>query len=664
MESLETYLRLAVNFVGRTAYQVSEYDGKLLNFLVSATHHARNLKRGKITENENSQKLASFINQTNVIIEEEQDKNEYDIMKQIVQAAEIVAYGGKQESNLGMYSYDMVFAATLGSVNATMKEYIDKASAVSEPQTLYFMERIDGQSVLYEKATEEETRKLEALNLFEISDDPNKRTEKQKENLNLAYELFLSFAFKAVIGFPEGKMVDDIIDFNTGETGNHTKVKYNLYFREFSIIQFLPTRREGYIFNNYTQDNNLWAFKFTADLSLIGVSLDTLPPEVKEKVNNIDPGQIFSISQLFLDLNEPQLLSLPTIEGLTPATMDVLSSKFVTFYFSYLRKHAGEAIIGYSIVPKSVSSSKPYLLKPRDFRFYISPYYENSQPVPAKKKLYTLNYIVICEDKTFPELRNITWNWVDEKQYQFMNGVVSISKGQIYKFAKEQYKLILQNILFNVIAEIKINDPIYIYWYLGVEKNHSATVEFTDNTFTYMQKKKDSDYFVPIWGNVELSYEVIGTIRNYQTADNKSILECRTDVKSFLHVNAVGGVSEGTVYDMTTWYTLTINVDQYGRLTLIPNIKEEKHNITFKISGWSKAMVCGLDDYLNDLKSDIGGAVTDNKEKWDNEFANRYNNNAAWYLPGDNSLLFKEPTFSNNSDLTFSANYATPTSNE
>lgn len=665
MKAMENIIRMAIEFEGRTAFPVSDYDRQPLDLLMSVSKLAHERKKQE-TVSDFPQKVQDLLDDMGNEWETQPDADDFERARQLVEKARELAYGGRRESNLDQYGYDMVFAATLGSVDAVMKEYLDKCAGKIVPQVKFYIEALESGKIVYKEASEETEKRLTELDLFSIPDDLDERTPEQVQALDEAYnDLKLAFGFRVAIGLPESADVGHILDFDPGETGNNTKVRYNMYFKEFSIIQFATSRVSGYIFTNLTQPADTpWVPEFTVDLGMVGVSLDQLPEDIRNKVNNIDPGQIFSISQLFMDLNTTALMSGPSISGVDPVTSFYLNTYFLGDIFKKIKDTTGDVILGYSITPKSVPSDKPYLLTPKDFRFFVSPYRENGKAVPEKKKLYTLNYIVICEDKPFPELRQISWNWVNEDEYAYKNGALAISCSQIYKFAQNEYIRLLENLLFDVIAEITINDPIYIYWLLGVQRDWSTRPEFdSEHVFTYSRSAEDSDFFFPLWGDVHMTYDLKAVLRHYQSQDGRSVMECRVDTVCWLHANAEGGVSEGTIYDKTTWYTLTINVDQYGKLTLTPEFIETDHGTTFSINGWSAFVACGLEDYLNDVKDTIDSYITDNKDYWNQSFKNRYNSNAFWYLPGDGSLICKAPAFSTNQDLTFDANYAEPSNN-
>lgn len=668
MKDLETIIRLAIDFEGRTAYPVSEYDERPLKMLISIADMQRVEKHPESRGNfAVSSEIEDLADKMNAILKENPDKDEYEIAKQCVYAVRKAAYGDRADSNLDKFGYDMVFAATLGSIDAVIKEYMDKASKSFTPEKKYYIESIEGDKIVYKEADAETATALDELNLFAIPDNPDDRTPEQKEALNKAYDkYYLAFGFKAAIGIPSGADVDKIIDFDPGETGNHTKVKYNMYFKELSIIQFTTLRGSQYLFNNFSQGKEAWCFKFNVDLGLIGVSLDSLPENIKEKVVSIDPSKMFSINQLFLDLNTTALLDRPVITGVQPDTDNFLNTYFVNYCLDGIRKTSGNVVLGYSVTPDTSVKpvNKPYILQPRDFRFYVSPYRENNKPAADKKHLYTLNYLIISEDKPFPALpsdSNPLWNWVDEAQYKNQNGALSISKTAMHNFAKREYAELIKNLLFKPSVNISINDPIYIHWSVGISLDQSTKPVFSDKlTYEYTAQDKDSDTFIPLWSNGEFKYTLKAAIRNYQSQSGEAILECRVDTVLWAHINVEGGVSEGTTYDKTTWYTLSVNVDENGKLSLKPRYKEEAHNTTFSLSGWSTFVISGLEDYINNVNKFMTNSITANEKRWNQNFLNHYNNNALWYIPGDGSLIFKQPQFSNDTDLTFAANYATP----
>ena len=660
MNTVEDLIRLSIDFESRTAFPVSEYDGRPLALLNSAAKLCC-AKRHNETDISVSEEAYTLLERMNSHLESYPDVDTFELIKQCINIAKELSYGSRMDSRLEQYGYDMVFAATLGSINTVIKEYLDKAAKDISVQTKYYIETVESGKVMCKEASSEIAEQLEALDLFSIPDDPEKRTDQQQAALNEAYgKLMLSFGFRAAIGLPTQADVENIIDFDTGETGNHTKVRYNMYFKEFSIIQFSTSRSGSFVYNQFSQTDSPWVFQYTVDLGMVGVSQDVLPSDIKEKINNIDPEQIFSISQLFLDLNTTALINSPSITGVNPETDYYLNTYFLEYYFKQMKEKSGDVILGYSITPQSISSNKPYLLRPTDFRFYVSPYFENGKAVPEKKKLYTLNYIVICDNKPFPELREINWNWIEEKDYTYINGAMAINKSRIYDFTKQEYTNLLKNLLFDVIAEINVSFT-SISFRLGITQDQSTDPTFDDQTYHYSRSAKDSDTFVPVWGNVEMKYDMTAKLKNYQTDENNSVLECRVDTVVWMHVNVEGGVSEGNTYNKTNYYTLTINIDEYGKLTLTPDVKETDNGTTFDTSGWSTFLISGLEDYLKQVKQNIDNYLTQNKDYWNNQFINRYNNNATWYLPGDGNLIFKQHSFSCDCDLTFDANYATPT---
>lgn len=575
--------------------------------------------------------------------------------------AQEITLGQRAQSNLADYGYDMVYSFTLGSINATMKQYIMRMGNDTSPEIRYYVYRLDPvtQRAIVTEADAETAAELERLDLFHVPDDPALRTPEQNAAVAQAWSVHkAAYAFRATMGVPEGikpAQLDNILDFDAGETGNHAKVRYLLYFKEFSIIQwnFNPFTQTP-DFSNLRQGTDLWAFSFRVDLGLVGVDDDRIPPEIREKIHNIDPGSMFSIQQLFLDLNTTALQDFPVITGVSEEAMETLSSKFVNVYFKRLRE-LGDVIFAYSVKPSS-PGHKPYILTPTDFRFFISPYYENGE-ASGKKNLYTLNYIVSCGGK-MPSLREFTWNWVDEWQYAKVNGAMAINRDRILDFAVNEYKTLTDRLLFVPSATMTIDDPISIEIFFSMGKDRETHSSFEENTFHYEKTASDSDTFVPLWGNITIKYTLDALVRSYQSENGEAMLECRIDTVAWLHVNVEGGISEGNILNETSWYTLKTSVDAYGGLKFTPTVRLKDNGSNFEVSTWSSLITDDFDGLINPIIDLINGYINRNHDFAQGAFIKKYNGNALWVLPGDQSLIFKDPMFSDGADLTFDTNYA------
>lgn len=593
--------------------------------------------------------------------------------------ARLYAFGSSKDSHLDDYGLDMVFAPTVGSVNMTLKRYIDTFAA--ETLTLYYMEETDPtKHDPCRPATPEEVAALEPLKLFEITmkDNLDDYSEEEQEKLNKAFDLGLYCAFTATAGFPDNINMKDIsiINFNPGETGNHTKVKYNLYSKEFEIIEMVVKRSGKYQFNHFSQknDKNPWVFSFNADLGMIGVTNDKLPYNVAQLLNNIDPESIFSISQLYLDLNESTLLDTPEIVGnISTEATRCLEANFIGMYFNRLkREEDGGPVLGYALKDSVNSNTKNYLMHPKDFRFFIQNY-DGECDDSLKGKIDTLDYRVICEEGTnnkFPELRKFPWNWVEKDEYDKFSGIMCLSKDRFFEFLKNEISDFIYHYCFKVtvdmsvnLTEFKLSTSIGKMDSKDIKVNWNKSADGLKYSWNYSSEDEDDDYIVfpPIWGNFKTKYNMSIDLFLKEDSEGKPYFNIIMKNSIFFHINVEGGVSEGNILDEESDYKLYINVDESGKLLYKYNMNEKSNDPSFDYSGWSKFITLGtIDNCVESLKDTYVSFYQNDKKYWDRNMMEKYNGSTDYYIPGDTSMTFKDPSWSKNFDLTIKATYTDP----
>jgi hypothetical protein len=652
---MENYLGAAIGFASGTAFKTSEFDARVRLIEETMEYTAALRKAGTVNP---SVEVKSFYTEVCGIVKEKEQFGLFRVAIDIAVAAGNYVLTSRHESHLDAYGYDMVFGATLGAVNAAMKQYVNRASKTLPVLRLYYTRDANKN---YVEISPDKAACLDGLKLFSIPNDVNKRTPEQIEAIKKAQELKAYYGFEVEVGLPPWLQPSDwLVDFNAGEAKKQTEVKYNLVFKKLNLFEFIIDW-DDYEYHTVSQDDKKWIFTFTVDLGMVGVSLNVLPEEVKKELNNIDPSVVFSISQLYLDLNTSYLMFAPQIDC-TEDARAVLQRNFIDRYFTTLKEKNGEAVFGYTItIPDS--NGKNFLFKPADFRFWVSPYLKDR----SRKELYTLNYIVQCETDKPINLRELTWDWIDAEQYdkEHLTAAMSISNTRICEFALGEYKKLVQNLLYSTAISVSVSG-----WKMdtrfSISKDDITPVVFDANkSFTYSRAAHDDDWGVVIMGTIDcdFNYDFAATVKHYQSTEG-CIMECRVDTKLYLNYDYTYATSRGTIYDKTTYYTLTISVDEYGKLILAPNVATNDNGTSFSMSGWDKFMISGVEDCVQYLTEQFGGFLNRNAAYFNNAFINTYNGNAIWYLPGSGSLIFKQPTFSQNTDLTFDASYAAPKDKE
>lgn len=571
----------------------------------------------------------------------------------------------RADSWLENYNYDMVYSITQKALNATMKEYLDAMEQGGKAENRYYVAKQDfsQQGFHTEEASGEESAFFDYLNLFDIPARAEERTQEENDRIARADEKALLYAFQGAFGIPEEadlRQIGNIIELIPGQVTASAYVNYNMYFSRLSIIElkYNPFKRRTEFTKTEQMDNAPWVFRFKVNLGLIGVSRSQLPESVANQVNNIDPDSMFSIQQLFLDLNSVRLQDALPIPAVSEDAVSAVNDKFTKVYFQKLRDTAdqGTVVFAYVLKPGNGQSDRPYLFKPSDFRFYISPYYENGLENPKKGGLYTLNYILACDGRMLPkELKSFTWNWVDEKDAGAVHGSMAINRQRIYEFAKNQFGEVIRSLSLTPDVEVSLMKDIFRigFYHTGTSPN------FQNNSHIYSSEKSDADGLHMMEAMV--SYRCASSISSYQSSEDKAMLECRCDITCYLKVQIAGGSSEGYIFNKTIWYTLTIGIDEYGRLLMVPGVRETDNGTTFSVSTFSKIVTFGMaKDAVQFARSALTDRLDTTKSFTEKDFTQRYNNQAMWVLPGNRTFIFKQPRFSWGTDLTFDISYARP----
>lgn len=564
------------------------------------------------------------------------------------------------DSRLENYNYDMVYSITQKALNATMKEYIDIMGQTSKGEKLYYVER-KGSDFFIDEASAEESAFFDSLNLFELPANATERTKDQVNRITQAAQKSLVCAFHGVFGIPEDadlSEIGNIIELIPGQVTDSTYVNYNMYFSKLCILELKHNHSTHRIELTKIEQAECapWVFRFRVNLGLINVARNQLPAVVSRQVENMDPASMFSIQQLFLDLNTAKLQEALPIPEVSQMASVFVNNNFTKVYFQRLRNTAdkGSVVFAYALKPNDGSSDKPYLFKPSDFRFYISPYYENGIANPQKGALYTLNYILACDGRMLPrDLKSFTWNWIDEKDAAAVHGSMSINKQRIYDFAVMQFTDIIRTLKLNPVVEISLKHNTFR---LGFSHG-SSNVDFNNNMFHHFAEASDADGLKII--KTKVNYNCDAFISSYQTGDNKAVIECRCDISSYLDFQVMGGSSKGTIFNKTIWYTLTINIDAYGQLIITPSVTQKDNGTSFQYNNFSKFISLGTaTSAINSAKGALENMLSDANSFSQHVFSEKTNNQAMWVLPGNRTFIFKQPHFSCGTDLTFDISYA------
>jgi hypothetical protein len=569
-----------------------------------------------------------------------------------------------QQSNLSNphYSYDMVVATTQASVNSTMMEWLDKQTTETFTQAYVYNPK---HAPANNGVIPTDFAALKSAVGFDPFTIPDGTDTTDPRIVKLMRQKFM-FAFQIEIGLPDFplNLIPPVVEFN--KEGSY--VTYNMVCKTFKVIVLQPGLYGSTTWINISQENSPkpWVIKYTVDLDLRTDSLTNhfhnLPVKTQQEIKNLGE-EMFSIQQLFLDLNTAGLTDTSAIVGLDPTSTAYtqLTSVFLNTYMHELSKNGGVAL-GISAVSKHPFPSNVSIV-PTNLNFEISSYKGADGKATADFDDYTLNYLIMSEGRTLPAPVQFTWNWVDKINTQKYAGVMAINKNIFATYLNSLIAPSLKDICKIPTAHFHCNliSAAFKWGYTTDPASHSYSAVKNGGshvlTFKYKKSASDSDTFVPNWGNFGVDYTVNSDIYIEGTA-----IKVVTTLLMHCHVNVDGGVTDGNwaKYESTTLYTL--GVDAHGTISVSksgPTVKNlsEKPDVGI----WSKIVTAGtIDGCVDKIKSSLSTWIKGFLGAEASHIANMLNGSGTWVFPGGKTFTFTDIAFSDNQDLVSHILYVKP----
>lgn len=564
------------------------------------------------------------------------------------------------ESNLSdlHYGYDMVTAVTQSSVNATMMQWLSNYPGSMFVQAYVF-------DVNTEKPVLTDFEALKAALGFDPFTIPHDTPSSDPRIQALIAQKFM-FAFEIQIGLPDFPLdkIPPIIELN--QEGSN--VTYNMVCKTFRIINLQPSLYGASKWISLDQDNDdaPWVVQFNVNLNLIKDSVTNkfhlLPPDVQKQIKNLGQ-EMFSVQQLYFDLNTAALSNSFEIKGLdnTSQAFVYLTTIFLSSYVRQVAKDGG-VMLGFGVVSNTPFPNNVSLI-PTDLNFVISSYKDSSGKSTQDFNAYTLNYLVMSDNRQMPPAVPFSWNWIDKNNLSDFAGSVAINRNTFADFLNRLISPSLVHISkepvvkFSVnLIEAKISQSFrdatgpFKYTFLPNDGSHILT-------YSYTKEASDSDTFIPNWGNYSVKYNAVSDI--YLTGTQ---IKNVTKVSARCHLNVDGGITEGdwAVFTLTTYYN--IGVDAQGRISVTMSkdgIKDEskKPDPDF----WSKIISLGtIDNCVNKMQSYLKGFLERFVNNESNTIAQMLNGSNTWVFPGSKTFTFKDAQFSNSQDMVAHVLYADP----
>lgn len=581
---------------------------------------------------------------------------------------------GANQSNLSLpkFGYDMVVSITQASINATMKQFLDTYKG--KDFVVCYIEKKDPNTNKwsYVQYDFEKLKKEVGIDPFSLPD-----AIEENEYLRKLYDLNFAFAFKTDMGLPDFDLEDipDIITLNKG----NKKVSYNLICREFEILNLEERRREIRWTHLKQSDEEMpWVFGFEVDLNLRNSesAFQYLPETIKQKVKNMNTGNMFSVQQLYADLNTIGLETTPIIKNLDTKSQAYfyLKNFFIDEYFKNLKAKntsgenpEGDFLLGYSIKPATPETSS---IAPTDLDFMISPYLDTKGNATLNYSMYTLNYLIMTESHAMPTPIPFTWNWIENSQRADFNGVMAIKKSNFVTYLNKLFSHELNTVCLTPSCIIKFSStPTETKFNFKLnntneERAYKVVNGKGSHILTYEHYKSSSssskimEFGSLLAGSVNFNY---GMNSNIYLEGNK--IRCTTKATAYAFLEFYGSSTEANVVDYFVETNYILGVDAYGNLTVaIENGKPSITNNAQEFSGnfifdtFSKESINTIYRFIKAKARPIETFLMNHEQT----ILRMLNGSGVWIFPGGKTFAFKDVCFSESLDLVSNITYVDP----
>lgn len=323
----------------------------------------------------------------------------------------------EKQSHLSATGFDYVVAVTQDSINGTLEEYL--YSGLPEVTLCYvYDDNVPPNPVPMDYA---------ALVASAGSTDPfavPAGTAGSDARVQKLSNAGFAFAVRAKLGLPPGvppASLPPIVALKPGQSN----VTYTLMFSEFIATEIIYGPRNSMIWVNQAQPaGTSWTFSGAVDLNFQDKSFTDLPQDVQQRLRDVGDPNMFSVKQLYYDLNSSDLVQgfqfnqVPSNSVLN----GFMTDDFVNTYFKNLQ---GAEVLGYGAA--QVSKVQPASLAVTDVNFF-TPDGVGSTGAPL-----TLNYLCASGDHPLPDTTHagFGWNWIEAAEASQYDGVAALNRNAL-----------------------------------------------------------------------------------------------------------------------------------------------------------------------------------------------------------------------------------------
>ncbi len=552
------------------------------------------------------------------------------------------------------YGYDIAVGVTQASINATMKQYLDKLPI---PEfVICFVADEDGnpKQIDYEQLK----KNAKGADPFSI---PNKADPKTNPDIIKLKDARFITGFKARIGLPPGMAPGNIPDVVILDSDS-TYVTFRLMCAEFRAVQLVMDGYSPPKWVNVSQ-NPQSPIQFTSkvDLRQIQTNSDNLPTAVKKQREQfIQSGFGFSIQQLFLDLDTAFGSTTPDIAGVEDGSwlQSCLNRYFVNTYMKTLKANPAP-VLGYSFKYTRPEGLILATLPITNTAMVVSPYVDAGgnriqNPTPIQREVATLNYQCMIYYKQAPPSIPFNWNWVETNEMGDFDGVMAINRKTFAYYMYQQLNYFVPRNCYKSNVRVWRDGflDLVVNFSWGMAANQQPTVSFPESgplvlSYSYHSEAYDGAGAKDWMGRMSLSptYDVSVTFVN-----NTIVIKQRLVI--YLRIGVMANDASGNVIDRTITDTYNLTIEN-NRLVAKQTTTTEDHPTMGSVGDFFNFFT-NVDELVKNVNSWLSNFTRIQLTSMPLSVVQDF------IFPGGNAFAFKKVMFSDKQDLLAHITYLAP----
>ncbi len=576
----------------------------------------------------------------------------------------------QSDLSASQFGYDFVVATTLESLNATMFEFIEKASMPEIAKYYWYKDKTNNPVEVdlntLKTAAQSNNNPSGTANVDPANVANWDGTGTAPAGINELGGSSFACGFKAEIGIPPGfalpgtpnpqnlPVLPNMVSFNQ----TSLSVTFNLYCSNFQVFQPAWARfgLSSYL-NSSQPSNSAWYLQTTIPINKI-LDNTNLPKAVQDQLNAM--GSDFSVQRLFIDLDQPSKATASSVVfgGIKPgsALQTVIAEVFTGTYCTTLNK-SGLPALGYTILPNTpptVTSS----LKLGSMELEIVPYKAPSNGANSEPGLDTFNYLC-SEGAALPPANLLTWNWFDtQAEANQYSGVVAVNRNAFIKWLAPSIHNSAKACCFSPSVRVWLSgflgSTVNYQWSLSGYQNPTATYPTTGSKVFKLDwnssTASDQAGLNGDMGKMELSSSYSASVDF-----TGNTIKITQNLIIYAYARGTFGVSaSGNVVNKTITDTYTVDVTQNGQLSVSPtsntsNDPDISYPSAFR-DFWGSNIKAIEDDAASWAQRLVAAAFTDIPVSTMQSFV----------FPGGNPFAYASVAFSDNQDLVSHITYTNP----